>query len=374
LSSCTDDIHIGAEQSQSFIKFYGGSEKDFPTDIVKYNDGYAITGTMKTADSAMQAFVIITDKYGNETLATPVTFGGKFDETGNKILVLANGDLLVVGTTASDAGGDTTDIFASRIRSNGILVWNKTYGGTSKEEGLFGLSTASGNLIIGGYTESSGNGGKDVYILKLDSNGNTEWTSELGGTGNDIGYDIIEVNNNLLVAGSTESFNYSEKKMDVFLINVDNITGKALYFNTLGNASSEKAVKLVSLPDNDLLVLAQANNNTTESNHIQLYRTTSTFIEKWNKPLDVTGTYDIASDMFLSNTTVSIIGTSYKSQNSDFLIHTMDVNGNLISSAPQLANGNQVAAAGFTDADGSFLYVGAVINIGYQQIVLVKGL
>ena len=372
LTSCSKD-QIGAEQAQKFVKFFGGSGSDSPKDLIKYKDGYALTGSMKTANGVNQAFIILTDKYGNEIPASPLMLDdNKHNGTGNVIFKLNNDDLIVVGTIANDTAN--TDIRVWRVNSAGNISWGKSFGGNLREEGLFGIENESGELIFGGYTESYGNGMKDVYLIKTDSMGNTIWASAFGGAGDDIGYDLVEMNGSLYVAGSSESFNYAQKKRDMFVINIDTATGKALNVALYGDSTYEQATKLIALPGNDLLIMGQRNSNNVQTNQIILYRTDNNLVAKWNKVLPVQTGYEIGSSLFLYNNTLHILGTSYKNQDSDFKFYDFDLDGNVINSTAIVLGGNQISAAGLMNDDGTYTYTGSNISRGFKQIVLIKGL
>ena len=55
-------------------------------------------------------------------------------------------------------------------------LWTKTYGGSSSDQGQAIQLTSDNGYIVTGYTESSGAGGADLYLLKLDVNGDTSWS------------------------------------------------------------------------------------------------------------------------------------------------------------------------------------------------------
>ncbi|HBU31209.1 MAG TPA: hypothetical protein DEB14_02670, partial [Dictyoglomus sp.] len=60
-------------------------------------------------------------------------------------------------------------------------VWQKTYGGSNDDEAFSIQQTTDGGYIVAGWTESFGAGNRDVYIIKLDSNGNKVWEKTYGG-------------------------------------------------------------------------------------------------------------------------------------------------------------------------------------------------
>ena len=68
--------------------------------------------------------------------------------------------------------------------------WPMAIGGTSNDQGYSVQQTTDGGYIIAGSTESSGFGGSDVYLVKTDADGNSEWAKAIGGTSNDQGYSV----------------------------------------------------------------------------------------------------------------------------------------------------------------------------------------
>jgi len=98
-----------------------------------------------------------------------------------------------------------TDIFLLKMSTSGDFLWAKTYGGTGVDYGHSVITDGSGNVIITGqFSENvrfgstlqvvQSKGGTDVFLTKLDENGNTLWVNSYGDTANDQGNKVI-VNN-----------------------------------------------------------------------------------------------------------------------------------------------------------------------------------
>lgn len=123
------------------------------------------------------------------------------------------------GTGVQIGGGNVADIFIQKLDPNKNLIWAKTITGPSNQY-VYGLCLdAAGNILltggfsgkadfdpgVGTYTLSVSGGGNDIFILKLDPNGNFIWAKKIGSaTGaNQNGYAITsDASNNVLVTGA----------------------------------------------------------------------------------------------------------------------------------------------------------------------------
>jgi hypothetical protein len=89
-------------------------------------------------------------------------------------------------------------------------VFNKTFGGTENDFGHTAVQTAEGGYIVCGQTDSYGFGSNlkpDMWIIKLDPRGNTEWEKTYGGKEADVAFAIQQTADlGYIVAGTTSSF------------------------------------------------------------------------------------------------------------------------------------------------------------------------
>ena len=58
--------------------------------------------------------------------------------------------------------------------------WTKTYGGTGGEEAYCVVQTNDGGYALAGYTTSYSAGISDMWLVKTDSSGNTQWSKTYG--------------------------------------------------------------------------------------------------------------------------------------------------------------------------------------------------
>ncbi|MCS5536264.1 MAG: SBBP repeat-containing protein, partial [Candidatus Poseidoniales archaeon] len=92
------------------------------------------------------------------------------------------------------------DIFVGRL-SNGAWDWVQKAGGTNSDQCHDIAVDDGGNITITGYYYSSstanfgsqsmsGQGSNDIFISRLDTNGNWIWSKSAGGTSADYGYGV----------------------------------------------------------------------------------------------------------------------------------------------------------------------------------------
>jgi len=94
-----------------------------------------------------------------------------------------------------------------KLDSTGAIMWSKSHGGTNQESGHSVIQTTDGGFLGVGYTNSWGAGGFDLFLVKLDVNGNLEYEEYYGGSDWDFAWDVVEVKpNEFVIAGETQSF------------------------------------------------------------------------------------------------------------------------------------------------------------------------
>ena len=105
------------------------------------------------------------------TNAQVITIGGLYEDAGNSIIQTSDGGYAITGWTASFGAG-LRDVYVVKLDGSGNLQWTRTIGGADWDDGHSIIQTSDGGYAIAGETESFGAGLEDIYVLKLDSNGN----------------------------------------------------------------------------------------------------------------------------------------------------------------------------------------------------------
>ncbi len=133
-------------------------------------------------------------------------------ERGYGIVETPDGGFLICGEIGQPYQQD--DVYLLKVDANGQKLWDRVYGGIYDEEGFDIQITADGNFLISGQTWSWGtfNGYADMFLLLVDALGNPVWpdtVATFGGPGgeDDSGHGVaITGDNQFAEVGCTQKF------------------------------------------------------------------------------------------------------------------------------------------------------------------------
>lgn len=179
------------------------------------------------------------------------TYGGEHDDCAYSVRETSDGGFIVVGWTRSFGVGNK-DVYLLKIDANGDTLWTRTYGGVNDDEGWSVQETSDGGYIVAGSTESFGAGGSDIYLVKTDMNGDTIWTSTCGLLYYEYGYSVQETSDSgYIVTGRISSF--SAGGFDVFLVKFD-ANGNLLWAKFLGGTGWDVGYSVKETSDGGYIV------------------------------------------------------------------------------------------------------------------------
>lgn len=146
--------------------------------------------------------------------------GGNQVEYFGDLKQTPDGGYILAGSSLSNISGEKTedsnghlDLWILKIDSNGEIEWQNTIGGNGPDEVYSIEMTPDGGYILAGESSSNISGDKtenlkglvDYWIVKLDSLGNIEWDRTIGGSDINWHPKIIAINDGYYVCGESWS-------------------------------------------------------------------------------------------------------------------------------------------------------------------------
>ena len=192
-------LKLSSDGALEWEKCYGGTEDDRAKSIQQTTDGgciiagYSASSDGDVSENQGYADFWIIKIMSNGSLEWEQSYGGSDSDHATSIQQTKDGGYIVAGVSNSDDGdvsknqGDG-DYWILKLRSDGSLEWEKSYGGSDSDHAYSIQQTKDDGYIISGESFSddgdlSGNkGGYDYWILKLSSVGFLEWEQNFGGS------------------------------------------------------------------------------------------------------------------------------------------------------------------------------------------------
>ena len=202
---------------------FNGPLYDEAYDITPTGDGYMIAGIYKIKQNDppivddRDIWLIKTDMVGN--LQWQKFLGGTSGDVPARIFPAKDGNYFVVGASSSSDGDISADPYPAssnywiiKVDSNGNILWDKIVGGNCFDQIWTGTATDDGGIVGMGWTCSGDGdigqyfGSYDMWMIKLDTNGEKVWDFTIGTTNYDFGQAIIQTSDGGFLAGGASAF------------------------------------------------------------------------------------------------------------------------------------------------------------------------
>lgn len=274
-------------------KTFGFSGNDEGTSIIQTNDnGFLLVGSIDVTASEGQgnAKTLSKKHAGGDFWAIKLSntgqlewskfYGGSFTDTPFDVVETQNNSFIIVGESDStdvDIKNNlgTYDFWVIQISDKGDLIWEKNFGGSQIDEAYGVVKTTDNNFVIVGNTRSTdqnisnNNGGADVWLIKIDINGNLLWEKSIGGTGFDVARSITNTNDNgFLVSGSSKSNdnNFTNKGTnDALLLKVDE-EGNLQWQKTIGGSKIDFLYDAIQIDEENYIAVGESTSNDNDIN------------------------------------------------------------------------------------------------------------
>jgi hypothetical protein len=197
-----------------------------------------------------------------------INFGTPEADVGFCIRQTFNHNYIIAGSTETPIDNDE-NVYLSLVDSNGNVLWSKTYGGTGNESANCVRQTSDSGFIMAGVTDSYGAGFTDFYIIRTDKNGDTLWTKTFGGTEYDYGLSVENtLDGGFIFSGQESSTNGGIA--NIYVIKTD-ASGNSQWTKSFPMGAWTGAISAIQTPDSGYVVFGDFENNVTGLGDYDLY-------------------------------------------------------------------------------------------------------
>ncbi|HDY86932.1 MAG TPA: T9SS type A sorting domain-containing protein [bacterium] len=200
------------------------------------------------------------------------TYGGSNQDYGSSVEQTTDGGYIIAGRTSSFdiANGD---VYLIKIDSIGDTIWTKTYGWIAADYGYSVQQTIDGGYIVAGET------GADFYLIKTNAIGDTLWTKAYGGLSGEYGYSVQQTTDSgYIIAGfSNVAFNN-----DVYLIKTTSL-GDTVWTKLYGGNFSDQGNSVKQTTDGGYIIVGNTSSFGAGNADVYLIKTNSVGDTIWTK-------------------------------------------------------------------------------------------
>jgi formylglycine-generating enzyme required for sulfatase activity/Tol biopolymer transport system component len=365
-------------QVDTWVRSYAGDTRWAALDgLTTGDDGYLLVGASNYSHQNTRRediYLVKTDATGE--IVWGRAYGGDDFDRGNAVIE-ASGGFIILGETASTGAGDW-DIYLLQVDQDGDEIWSRTFGGPGKERANAIRQTADGGYILVGQTASFGAGGVDLYLVKVDNQGNEVWSRTYGGEHDEEGYDVQQTpDGGFLVLAQVLQGEavYVDQKPDIFLLRTDG-SGEELWSQVWATEDADGGHVLLPTSDGAYLIAgitAPAGNQSKSD--VLFVKIDAEGNQIWNKPLGDQNAVDYGTDAIeLPGGGYLLTGLFDRSGRGAIPLIRTDADGELVWTRNLVeGRGNKVGMRLLPTPDGGYLIVGNTDEFGRGfETILIK--
>ena len=296
-------------------------------------------------------------------------FDGYLHHSVSSTVLSNDGNILICGNNE-----DFVSVIKTSVKGN--VFWRKDYSFGSSSYAFSIVQTENQDIFVCGWTlKNNAENGKDIFLLKANSKGDSIWIKTFGGKGFDYGDSIISTSDgNLLIAGRTETFG-PDSYGDICLIKL-NYNGEVIWEKTYIDPGHELPSHILETPGGEYLITGNNHEDGMDQvNQIYLLKVDTDGNILWNK---IYGAKDWKwgyKTIETSNGAFITCGNLTNNGYNQVLIFVTDKNGNFIN---EVTYGEPfISETGYSiekNKDNSFTFVGYSfeVNNSETEVMLLK--
>jgi hypothetical protein len=192
-------LATAAQGQQRFYKLYAGNGFDKGEDVLVLPDSsFVVAGSSGSFEQTAQGYLLKLDQQGNYQWSQ--AYGAQETEEVKRIFHRPGMGYYMAGMSNSWSAGsfDPMLIYTDLL---GNQQWIKTYESPSWERIHDGAQSIDTGMVLVGERQAVFGGSADIFLLRLDKNGDTLWTKTMGSNGNDRAYSIQRITDSTYAIG-----------------------------------------------------------------------------------------------------------------------------------------------------------------------------
>lgn len=278
-------VKLDAEGHLIWQRSLGGSLGDYASNVIQTRDGgYAVSGYTNSNDNDVSGnhgstdyWVVKTDGMG--IIQWQKAMGGTGLDNAMDMHQTTDDGFIVIGYSNSGDGdvsgnhGGSFDYWLTKMDINGNLLWQKSLGGSDDDQGMTVRQLDDGGYLVGGYSKSSdadvttghSEHGYDYWIARTDANANLMWQQTYGGGNDDYVMSMCQTGSSYLIAGYSNSIDGDVQGnhgiYDYWLIMINPSNGALIWQTTLGGSADDRATSVQPTVDGNYIVTGYASSN-----------------------------------------------------------------------------------------------------------------
>lgn len=366
-----------AQPNTLWTKTFGGSYIESAYSVIQSDDdGYIFTGSIRDSSGADSDLWIIKTDASGDTLWTKRYDKGGY-ESGIDLIQDSDGNYVVLGGSGSYDTFDF-DIWLLKINSIGDTLWSESYGGDFNDGGSSIQKTDDLGYIIVGRTRSFAEVNQnlsDIWMLKLNSSGQMEWDQTYGGNSTDEGKSVCQtVDGGYIIVGTNYSFSGGQNG-DIWLIKTDT-NGDTLWTKIWGEGIYAGGNDIQQTQDDGFIITGHTTSSVDGSGDVWLLKTDTYGDTLWTKTYG--GSSNDAGHSVKQTTDGGyfIVGQtqSFGDGSLDWWLIKTNEHGDLLWTKTMGGQSVDQAWSGQQTSDGGYIVVGSITPIGsnYNDVWLVK--
>lgn len=317
-------ITLSMGWSQGWKRTFGGQTAFDCQKVLQTNDdGYFLVGSREVGSGISESVHIVRlDLDGNELWSQ--TYQQGWEDKAFDALLTADGGLFIAGQTRERPTSDI-NAFLLKINPFGETQWFKTYG-DELDNNAVSITAAENTLALAGYATNAETEARNFYLIKTDLEGELIFDKQLGGLDEEEARDIIAVEDGYLLAGYIEYVS-SSKQRDMYVVKVDE-NGELRWSRALGGFEYEDAKAIAQTSDGNFIVAG--NKGVTED--FCAFSLNADGVEQWERQYEL-DFEQVCTDVFSNEDGTIILGGSTIDEdgiNIDLAILKVSAEGNLI--------------------------------------------